>query len=146
MNSEVVYQTLNQLVEGAPEVNRLQQLLRTTFKQTDANPYWTFFEFELANGPFKQGELRLNKANSQQALLSLTSRDEDAPTEVDLNLLQHLGEAKSFQVSPRVPPEGAVAYVYEVEGVRVSFQFFQTSRRLRTLVLEWGAETTDKAE
>jgi hypothetical protein len=146
MSSEVVNQLVIQLVQGGPDIDRLQKLLGTTFKQTDANPYWTFFEGALANGPFKQGDLRLNKAENGQALLSLVSREEQAVTESDLNLLQHWGEAQSFQVSPRIPPEGAVAYAYEIEGVRVSFQFLQTSRQLRTLVVEWGAETTASGE
>jgi hypothetical protein len=45
---------------------------------------------------------------------------------------------RSLVPNPRIPPEGADSEVYEKNGVQVSAQWTHTSRRLRSLVLEWA--------
>ncbi len=137
MSGETVNQMVGQLARGTLDAARLQGLLATTFKQSNENPYWTYYEFELKNGPFARGEFRLSKEGGK-ALLSLMAREEPALTENDLDLSQW-GEVSNIRVSPRIPPEGTDAYSYNVEGVKVSFQFTHTSRRLRSVALEWGA-------
>jgi hypothetical protein len=41
-------------------------------------------------------------------------------------------------MNPRIPPEGTDAYIYEVGGVRVTFQFTHNSRGLCVVAMEWG--------
>ncbi len=129
MSGESINQLVNQVVRGGPGSGRLQELLATQFRQTNENPYWTFYEFELKNGPFEGGEFRQSRAEGR-ALLSLMAREEPALTENDLDLSQW-GEVRNINISPGIQPEGADACVYIIEGVQVSFQFTHTSRRLR---------------
>jgi hypothetical protein len=137
MSDSEINQIVGRLAGGGPESARLQELLSTTFKQTDENPYWIFHEFELNDSPLPGGEFRRSK-EGDKGLLSLRAREEPAIKEADLDLNQ-LGEVVNIRANPRIPPEGADTYVYNVEGVQVSFQFAHTSRRLLSVTLEWGA-------
>lgn len=137
MSNETINPLVGQLTSSAPDVTQLQEVLATTFRPTDANPYWTFYEFELKDGAFARGEFRLGKEQAGQALLSLWAR-EDAPVVGDTLNLRQWGEVTSFSANPRIPPEGADAYTYDVNNVKVSFQFMHTSRKLRSVSLEWG--------
>lgn len=133
--------TINEIVGrlariGALEVAGFEKLLATTFKQGESNPYWSFYEFELQGGPFARGEFRLSKEGNK-ALLSLWPRDELALSEKGIDL-GSWGQVRNIDVNPRIPPEGTDAYIYEAQGVRVSFQFTHNSRRLRSVALEWG--------
>ena len=138
MSGENINQIISQLAHGAPEPARLQGSLSTSFKQTDENPYWTFHTFELKDGSFAGGEFRQGKAGGR-ALLSLMAREDSPVTESGLDL-KPWGEVRNITASPRIQPEGADAYVYNVDGVQVSFQFTHTSRRLRSVALEWGVD------
>lgn len=138
MSAETVNQFLQRLAAiDALQVPRFKALLAAPLKQTTDNPYWTFYEFEAAQGPFRGGELRLHKTDPR-ALLILTPRDSAPLTESDLNL-QPWGEVRNIDINPGIPPEGTDAYIYAAGGVRVTFQFTHQSRRLRTVALEWGA-------
>ncbi|MBM4424940.1 MAG: hypothetical protein FJ030_16405 [Chloroflexi bacterium] len=118
-----------------PEMARFESALATTLKQTEENPKWVFYGFALKDGPFAAGELRLSKAGNK-ALLALSAREESPIVEDDLDLSQW-GDVRDIDANPRIPPEGADAYVYGIQGVQVSFQFTHNSRRLRSVVLEW---------
>lgn len=138
MNAELVSQIISRAVGSVPDPARLQEMLATTLRQTGENPYWTFYEFELKNGPLAGGEFRQSK-EAGRALLSLRAREESELKESDLDL-DRWGEVVNIDVNPRIQPEGADAYSYSVEGVQVSFQFTHTSRRLRSIALEWGTQ------
>ena len=136
MSGQTVNELVSQAVHTAPDIAQLQGLLATTFNRTDENPYWTFYVFELKEGPFAGGEFRQSKEGGK-ALLSLMARGDSPVMESDLDL-SPWGEVRNINASPRIQPEGADAYVYEVEGVQTSFQFTHNSRRLRSIALEWG--------
>jgi hypothetical protein len=138
LSSQPVDQLLKQLASGAtPTVAGLQQVLGASLKVTQENPYWKFYQFEIAGGPFKGGEFRLSAAGDR-ALLSLLPRDEPGLVETDFDLRQW-GAARNLDINPQIPPEGTDAYIYDVQGARLSFQFTHVSRRLRSVTLEWGA-------
>jgi hypothetical protein len=136
MNTATVNQLVREVLREGPNPERLQALLVTTFEIADENPAWTFYVFALSDGPFANGEFRHNKAGGR-ALLSLMARETSPVAERALDL-KPWGPVQSINISPRIPPEGADAYVYRVGSVRVSFQFTHSSRRLRSVALEWG--------
>ena len=138
MSDQTINELVSQAIRAAPDVAQLQGLLATTFKKADENPYWTFYTFELKDGAFAGGEFRQSKEGGK-ALLSLMAREDAPVAESDLDL-KPWGEVRNINASPRIQPEGADAYVYSVDGVQVSFQFTHTSRRLRSVALEWGVE------
>jgi hypothetical protein len=136
MSGQTVNPLVNEIVRAGLDPAQLQKLLATTFEKSDENPYWTFHTFELKDGPFAGGEFRQGKEGGQ-GLLSLMARETAPVTESDLDL-SPWGEVRNISLSPRIPPEGADAYVYDVEGVKLSFQFTHASRRLRSVALEWA--------
>jgi len=136
MSDQTVNELVRQAVHAKPDTAQLQEALATTFKKSDENPYWTFYAFELKDGAFAGGEFRLIKEGGK-ALLSLMAREDAPVAENDLDP-SPWGEVRNITASPRIQPEGADAYVYNVDGVQVSFQFTHTSRRLRSVALEWG--------
>jgi hypothetical protein len=134
-------QSLNTTVDtlatsAAPSKEGVEAALGTSLKQTKDNPYWTFYEFRLDSDDVTGGEFRKGK-DGKSALLILNPVD--SLTEDDLALAQR-GTVKSIDINPRIPPEGTDTQIYDVNGVRVSFQFTHNSRRLRGLALEWAAK------
>ncbi len=138
MNGQPVNQLVDKLVHGGvPPVVRLEEVLDTTLKPMEENnPQWHFYQFELKNGSFKGGEFRLSQ-DGTRALLTLTPREEHPLKEDDLDL-RPWGEVRDIDINPRIPPEGTDAYIYDVGGVRLTFQFTHNSRGLRTIAMEWG--------
>lgn len=135
---------VNALIDRLVKVAKLEQaqfaeVLGAEIQQTDTNPFWTFYEFTLADGPFAQGELRLN-ASHDGALLILDSRDPPGLGEDDIDR-QALGPRKGARPNPRIRPEGLATEVFEVNGVTVSVQWTVTSRKLTSVVLAWPAPT-----
>lgn len=122
--------------DGLPTVAGLEKLLGATLTLTQENPFWKFYGFELAAGPFQHGELRLSLAGDR-ALLSLSPRAAAPLAEADFNLRQW-GPAVNVDINPQIPPEGTDAYAYAVNGTQLSFQFTHVTRRLRTITVEWG--------
>jgi len=138
--------SLNQLLEalvqpGPLDASRFQEALQTNFTQIKRNDYWTFYEFTLSKGPFDHGEFRCSNDGSK-ALLGLWPDAAKAQAETDLDLA-HWGPIKRIDVNPHIRPEGIDAYIYDVQGVRVSFQLTHASRRLRSVALEWGASRVE---
>ncbi len=137
MSGETVEQLLKQLATPKlPEVAGLAKSLGTTLQKTSENPYWIVYDFELINQPWERGQLRLSQ-DGQKALLNLETRAEPGLKESDLNLSQW-GEVKGIDPNPRIPPEGADTYLYQVDGVRLAFEFTHQSRLLRGVSLEWA--------
>jgi hypothetical protein len=137
MSGNRINQLVSEVVRAGLDPAGLQSLLSATFVKSDENPHWTFYTFELNEGPFAGGEFRQNKAGGR-ALLSLVAREASPVAERDLDL-RRWGPVRSVDLNPRIKPEGADAYIYDIDAVKVSFQFTHTSRRLRGLALEWGA-------
>lgn len=133
--------SINQLVDGlvqagSLDVPRIEGVLQAKLSQVKKNDFWTFYEFKLPKGPFDHGEFRLSNDGSK-ALLGLWPEASKAPSEKELDLTQW-GPISGIDVNPHIHPEGTDAYIYDVQGVRVSFQFMHSSRRLRSIALEWG--------
>lgn len=138
MTRQSIHSLVDGLVQpGSLDVPRIEGVLQTRFSQVKKNDYWTFYEFKLSKSPFDHGEYRLSNDGSK-ALLGLWPDPAKAPTEKDLDLA-HWGPISGIDVNPHIQPEGTDAYIYDVQGVRVSFQILHHSRRLRSIALEWGA-------
>ena len=112
---------------------RFEELLAVRIEETGGNAYWIFHEFDLVQGPFAKGELRVH-VDRDKALLVLYPRGDVGRDELGLG---QWGEVKSIDVNPGIPPEGTDAYIYDVLGVKVSFQFTHLSQQLRLVVLDW---------
>ena len=137
MTKQSINKVVDALVQaGSLDVPRIEGLLQAKLSQVKKNDFWTFYEFKLSKGPFDHGEFRLSHDGSK-ALLGLWPKAANAPTEKDLDLA-HWGPIGSIDVNPHIRPEGTDAYIFDVQGVRVSFQLMHSSRRLRSVALEWG--------
>jgi len=137
MSDQTLYKFLANLTAvGTPEAAKYAELLGTTLIPVQENLSWSFFRFDLHDGLFPGGELRVSKSGGR-ALLILTPAEEPGVFEKDLDLSEW-GEPIGIDVNPRIPPEGTDAYIYDVQGVKLSFQWTHNSRRLRNVVLEWG--------
>lgn len=131
---------VNALIERLVQVRALEagpfgDLLGVDLKPAESNPYWTFYPFTLADGPFSGGELRL-KATGDGALLILDPRDPPGLGEDDIDR-QALGEGLGMVPNPRIPPEGIESEYFNIGGVRVAIQWTQTSRKLAGVIIEW---------
>lgn len=136
-------ESLSKFVEGLtgisdPDLEAFAQALGGDPAPTRENPKWAMYELELDHPQLERADLRLSKAGSE-ALLSLWAIKEDPPSEEDLELGKW-GQPVSIDINPRIPPEGTVAYVYLVNDVRVAVQMTHTSRRLRSIALEWSGD------
>jgi hypothetical protein len=144
MSSQTVNQLLDRLIQpGALTAERFAALLGAPLKPGETNPYWKKYSFELAEGPFARGELRLNTA-ADGALLILEPRDPPGlgPDGIDRAAL---GPSLGMLPNPDIPPEGTLSDYYQVGGVQVILQWTARSRRLRNLVLKWEPPATAAA-
>jgi hypothetical protein len=140
MNGEDVTTLVNTLAQGGlPDAAPLATSLGTTFKAGGANPYWTTYDFTLTNSPFARGGFRLSK-DGQKALLNLENGSDSKLVADDLDLTAW-GPVVGISPNPRIPPEGADAYIYKVGSVRVSVQYTHQTRKLLGVSLEWGTES-----
>lgn len=121
--------------ETRPQTERLAALLGATLRPYAENPDWMFYSFELRDGAFANGLLRLSRTEDA-ALLSLSPRDPPGLTEADLDS-EDWGVRRDARPMPRVSPEGADQLIYLLGPVIVSALWAHTSRRLVSLTLEW---------
>ncbi len=134
-------ETVNQMVMRLSRAEALaaehfEVLLGTPLKRVETNSYWTTFTFELAEGPFGRGELRLNAAGDG-AVLILEPRDPPGLGVADIDRAA-LGTRLDMRPNIHVPPEGIITEHFVTDGVEVAVQWTSRSRRLRNLVLEWA--------
>lgn len=115
-----------------------EEVLETKGQAGKESPSWQIFEFDLEQGVFERADLRL-ALDGDRALLILHSGDPSKLSEGDLEL-GPWGELSSIRVNPDIPPEGTMTYIYHLEDVKVSVQLTHSSRGLRSMALEWGAE------
>lgn len=136
MSGQTLTQFVNNLIQtGQPDAARLAQALGTSFKTGPANPYWSTYTFNLTNALFAAGEFRQSK-DGRRALLVLEAGDN--PGEISFADLAVWGDIVGISPNPKIPPEGADAYIYKVQGVRVSVQFTHVTQKLLLVSLEWG--------
>lgn len=137
MSTETVNQIVERLVQAGPLTpERFAALLGAPLKPGEVNPYWKFYTFELPQGPFARGELRLN-TTGDGALLILEPRDPPGLGQADVDRAA-LGPRLSVMPNLRISPEGIETEVFQKDGVQVSTQWTLSSRRLRSLVLKWA--------
>lgn len=123
------------LALGPPGTAALEELFTTELSATDENPYWSTFEFEIPEGPFATGDLRLSEQDDR-VHLSLWLREGLDLAEEDLDLTDW-GQVVDIDVNPEIPPEGVDSLVYEVNGVQVAVQLTHNSRSLHSIALDW---------
>src|SRR6187402_2248522 len=141
MSAEAVNTLVAQLLKvSRPDAAALEAALGVAPKPTGQNNFWVLYDFTLAGGAFAGGELRLSR-DGARALLSLRPREDTPLTEEALDLRPY-GAVVNIDANPQIPPEGTDSYIYRPGGVKVTFQFMHSSRRLRTLVMEWGGAAT----
>lgn len=121
-----------------PELADFEQALGGEAEAGKKNPNWQMFDFELEQGAFERADLRL-VTNGQRVRLILWTPEDSALAEGELELAGW-GEPRSITVNPDIPPEGTMTYFFDVNDVKVSVQLTRDSRRLRSMILEWGAD------
>ena len=137
MNGQAINQLVEQLIHIEPlEVPRIEDALDNKIVETEQNPVSTFYEFELKDSVLNRGEVRLAKSG-EWALIILQPPEDTEIVEDDLDL-DHWGEIEYLDINPEIPPEGMIAYTYESNGVLVTFQFYEESRKLNSVVVEWS--------
>ena len=132
---------VNQVVEhltlpGPLTAERFSELLGVPLQPGEVSPFWRFYTFALAAGPFARGELRLNTAGDS-ALLSLEPRDPPGLTVANVDRAA-LGTRTGMRPNPRIPPEGIETEYFQRGQVEIAAQWWHTSRTLRSLVLKWA--------
>ena len=138
MSTDTVNQIVDRLAQAAPlTAERFAALLGAPLKPGEVNPFWKFYTFELAAGPFARGELRLNTAGDS-ALLSLWPQDPPGLTQAEVDRAA-LGPRTGMLPNPRIPPEGIETEYFQKGNLEVATQWWSTSRKLRSLVLKWPA-------
>lgn len=136
MTTETVNQVVERLAATEPlTLERFSELLgHPPLQVEELNAFWRTYAFELPEGPFARGELRL-KTSGDGALLILWPRDPQlGEADVDTDAL---GESVGFEPNPRIPPEGVVTEYYQRGKAKVGAQWMARSRRLFSLVLRW---------
>jgi hypothetical protein len=137
MSENSVRAVIDQLLAlDQPMVDALEELFSADLSVTDENPYWNIYEFEITEGPFASGDLRLSEQDDR-AHLSLWPREGLDLTEDDLELTGW-GQVVDIDVNPEIPPEGVDGLVYEVNGVQLAIQFTHNSRVLHSVALDWA--------
>ena len=137
MNGQAINQLVEQLIHIEPlEVPRIEDALDNKIVETEQNPVSTFYEFDLKDSVLNRGEVRLAKSG-EWALIILQPPEDTEIVEDDLDL-DHWGEIEYLDINPEIPPEGMIAYTYETNGASVTFQFYEESRTLSSVVVEWS--------
>ncbi|HQV26642.1 MAG TPA: hypothetical protein PLG23_01330 [Thermoflexales bacterium] len=128
--------TIEQLRKCHPlNAGRFAEILGAPLVPGAANAHWLFFTFELEQGDFAGGELRLS-VTGERALLNLKPRNPPGLKSSDIDLLD-LGQRRGFKPNPDIPPEGADTEYFNKGGVEIGLQWTHTSRQLRSVVLKW---------
>jgi hypothetical protein len=136
MSTISVDQIISRLTEAGPlEANRFAKLLGATLRPGEDNPFWRFFTFDLADGPFGGGELRLS-SDGDRALLILEPRSPLGLGVADVDRTK-LGAPAGMLPNPRIPPEGVDTEYFHQSGAHVAVQWTHVSRRVRSVVLKW---------
>lgn len=112
-----------------------ESVLGTSLSKTDENPSWAFYQFSPKDESFMPCDLRIAK-HKPAALVSLWLKEGEEPAQDDFPLSEW-GEPIDIDINPDLGPEGTFAYVYQAGQARLSFQFTYTTRRLRSVAVEW---------
>jgi hypothetical protein len=94
-----------------------------------------YYEGRPSNGPFERADLRLN-AKTGLAFLVLFARKKPPVVQSQVDMHPY-GPLRSLEPNPMIPPEGTVAYRYEVRGARVAFEFTSKGKVLICVSVEW---------
>jgi len=137
MNGQAINQLVEQLIHIDPlEVTQIEEALDNKIVETEQNSVSTSYEIDLKDSVLNRGEVRLAKSG-EWALIILQPPEDTEIVEDDLDL-DHWGEIEYLDINPEIPPEGMIAYTYETNGASVTFQFYEESRTLSSVVVEWS--------
>ncbi len=137
MNGQAINQLVEQLIHIDPlEVTQIEEALDNKIVETEQNPVSTSYKIDLKDSVLNRGEVRLAKSG-EWALIILQPPEDTEIVEDDLDL-DHWGEIEYLDINPEIPPEGMIAYTYETNGALVTFQFYEESRTLSSVVVEWS--------
>lgn len=137
MNGQAINQLVEQLIHIDPlEVTQIEEALDNKIVETEQNPVSTSYKIDLKDSVLNRGEVRLAKSG-EWALIILQPPEDTEIVEDDLDL-DHWGEIEYLDINPEIPPEGMIAYTYETNGASVTFQFYEESRTLSSVVVEWS--------
>ena len=136
MTVETITQMVERLAQAGPlTAERFAARLGARLRPAEANPYWETLTFELSNGPFARGEVRL-KATGDGALLILEPRHPPGLGRADMDRAA-LGAPLGLAPNPQIPPAGVVTEYFQKNGVRVAAEWTSDTDQLRSLVLKW---------
>ncbi len=136
MTTKTINQIIERLVACHPlSAVRFSELLSVELTAGAHNPYWMLYSFEMGDGAFVGGELRLS-VDKDRALMILRPRDPPGMTTSDVDKTA-LGSRLGIAPNPNIPPEGADTEYFARDGVEIGLQWLHTSRRLRSVVLKW---------
>lgn len=136
MSAEAIIELIEKLSQiSDPQLTDFAQLLGAEPVPSRENPSWNMYQAKLDDSGLERADLRLAKTGGQ-AHLSLWPSDSAQILQQDLGL-DRWGQPVSIDINPRIPPEGTVAFVYDLNHTRVAFQMTHTSRQLRSIALEW---------
>ena len=136
MATETATQLAARLAHTAPlTAERFTAALGADLHAAEMNQFWQTYNFQLPEGVFAYGELRLNAAGDG-ALLILEPRDPHGLVEAEVDRAA-LGRRRQMRSNPNIPPEGIDAEYFEMNGVAVIAQWTVRSHRLRSIVLKW---------
>lgn len=117
------------------DLSGFESVLGTPLSKTDENPSWAFYQFTPKDESLARSDIRIAK-NKPAALVSLWFKEGEELAQDDFSLSEW-GEPIDIDINPDLGPEGTFAYVYQAGQARLSFQFTYTTRRLRSVAVEW---------
>ncbi len=137
MSTATVTQMVEQLVQTGPlTAEGFAARLAAPLTAGERNPFWHTYTFALAEGPFAEGEVRVN-TSGDGALVVLKPRDPAGLSAADVDRAA-LGARLGMRPNLRIPPEGVETEYFQKGEVEVATQWTRQSQRLRRLVLKWG--------
>ena len=128
---------IDQLIKLQPVSKQaIEEILSISLqRQSNANPYWNFYEAICPSGPFTQVQYREpgTGATSQARGVTLTVRSERQVTEADVR--RWYGQGTIEQIIPEAQPEGLIQYKYEIEGQDLFLAYRGQSYKLTQVTL-----------
>lgn len=140
--SQVMKETVRDLIDAVVRVSpvepqEIERALGISLARTGGLPPVEWYEGALEGVLYAKVDFRRNLETGMR-LLVLSPCEECLIHEDDLDVARY-GPIATIDMNPNIPPEGTQAFLKDVRGVRVSWQFTMRSRTLRCLTFEWRA-------
>jgi hypothetical protein len=118
----------------APTYQEISGALGIPILRTETAGDMEYFKGELERGPLGGVELRRNRTTGLGILILHPRQGE--PTHKGQLVLDRYGPPEPH-ISPDIPPEGAISFVYRIGKTELAFQFTATSLVLLAISLNW---------